>query len=97
METIEMPPGATLIPVNELERIAAERRRRTPTSSHVAAPVGRRPSVRAELVERIRAERLTGGSLRKIADGLNADRIPTAHGGERWWPSTVRAVLRRAA
>lgn len=40
METIEMPWGATLIPVDELERIAAERRRPTPTSRHVAAPVG---------------------------------------------------------
>jgi hypothetical protein len=23
--------------------------------------------------------------------------VPTAHGGAQWWPSTVRAVLRRSA
>src|SRR5262249_21758513 len=27
---------------------------------------------------------------------LNADLTPPAHGGSRWWPSTVRAVLQRA-
>lgn len=26
-------------------------------------------------------------------DGLNADRVPTAHGGRSWYHSTVRAVL----
>jgi hypothetical protein len=57
----------------------------------------RRVSVRAELVERIRAERLAGGSVREIADGLNADRIPTARGRavaavDRARPSSGRAA-----
>jgi hypothetical protein len=32
-----------------------------------------------------------------IESGRPADRVPTAHGGRRWWPSTVRAVLLRAS
>ncbi len=95
IETIELPWGTSLIPVDELERLVAERRRPTTALRHVVTAVGRRPSVSAEVVERIRAQRSAGRSLRQIADGLNADNVPTAHGGERWWPSTVRAVLRR--
>ena len=30
-----------------------------------------------------------------IATALNRDRIPTAHGGVQWHPSTVRAVLQQ--
>lgn len=43
---------------------------------------------------RIVAERATGRSLTAIAAGLDADGVPTARGGARWYPSTVRAVLR---
>jgi hypothetical protein len=32
----------------------------------------------------------------QIARELNATGTPTAHGGAQWWPSTVRAVLRRS-
>ncbi len=38
-------------------------------------------------------EREGGASLSAIADGLTDERVPTAHGGERWWPATVRKVL----
>src|SRR2546422_10430889 len=55
---------------------------------------GRRPSLPLAVVERIRNERAADKSLGQIAADLNADRVPTAHGGVRWWPSTVRAVLR---
>lgn len=95
IETIELPWGTSLIPVDELERVATERRR-TARPRLAPATRGRRPTVRPEIARRIRHERSTGKNLRRIADGLNDDRIPTAHGGERWWPSTVRAVLQRA-
>lgn len=95
LDTIEMPWGGTLIPVDELERVAAERRRAAAGRRPVARK-GRKPSVPPDVVARIRAARTAGKSLREIAGGLNADRVPTAHGGTRWWPSTVRAVLRRA-
>ena len=95
VETFEMPWGARLIPVDELERLLAERRR---AAKQRAVPVARgRPAVvRVEVVRRIRVEHAAGRSLGQIARGLDADGIPTAHEGARWWPSTVRAVLRRA-
>ena len=95
VETIEMPWGATLIPVDELERLVHERRRAPCAHPKPAAP-GRPPILSPELIERIRAERRAGKSLRSIADDLNADGISTAHGGQRWWPSTVRGALLRA-
>ena len=42
---------------------------------------------------RIVQERDGGKTLRAIAEGLNGDRIPTAHGGAKWHASTVRAIL----
>jgi Recombinase len=95
VETIELPWGAKLIPVDELERLLAERRRHgkpRPTP----ARRGRPRHVPDQLVERIEAAHTAGQSLGEIARELNADGIPTAQGGKQWWPSTVRAVLHRA-
>lgn len=94
IETIELPWGTSLIPVEELERVAAERRG-TARPRLEPATRGRKPVVPAEIFERIHRERSAGKSLRQIADDLNAGRIPTAHGGKQWWPSTVRGVLQR--
>ncbi len=58
-------------------------------------PWGTRLIPTPDLVDRIRCEREAGKSLREIARKLNANATPTAHGGARWWPSTVRAVLLR--
>lgn len=93
IETIELPWGTSLIPVDELERIALERRR-TARLRLDATTRGRKPSIPREIVKRIHHERSAGKNLRQIADDLNAERIPTAHGGEKWWPSTVLAFLR---
>ena len=49
------------------------------------------------VIEWIRTERAAGKSLAAIADGLNADRIPTAQGGRRWYPATVRHTLERTS
>jgi hypothetical protein len=49
------------------------------------------------VIERIRRERAADKSLAAIANGLNADRIPTAQGGRRWYPATVRYTLNRAS
>jgi hypothetical protein len=95
IETIDMPWGPRLVPVDELERFVTEHRRpaqgRPPT-----APPGRPTVVPDALVLHIRAEHANGKSLRQIARELNACQTPTAHGGVQWWPSTVRAVLRRS-
>jgi hypothetical protein len=96
VETVEMPWGTRLIPVDELERLIAERRRpRGPAPT--PAGQGRPVAISPDLAEQIRAAYKAGDSLAKIARGLNAAGTPTAHGGSRWWPSTVRAVLDRVS
>lgn len=49
------------------------------------------------IVDRVVRERAAGASLRAIADGLNAEGVPTAQGGARWYASTVSAVLSSAS
>lgn len=57
--------------------------------------LGRPSTLPAEVVERILTERrVAGASLRAIAEGLNADAVPTAHGGAAWHASTVAKVLK---
>jgi DNA invertase Pin-like site-specific DNA recombinase len=94
VDTIEMPWGGKLIPVDELERLTVQRRR-IGLPQLEPATLGRKPAVPREIQKRIQRQRSAGKSLRQIADELNAERLPTAHGGERWWPSTVRSVLQR--
>ncbi len=50
------------------------------------------PAVR----RRIARERAKGLSYARIAERLNPAAVPTAHGGARWYPATVRAVERAA-
>jgi hypothetical protein len=96
IETLEMPWGTRLIPVDELERFLAERRRKARAEPRPPARPGRRSALSPEVVARIRRERVNGKSLSEIARGLNADGVSTAQGGREWWPSTVRAVLIRS-
>ena len=55
--------------------------------------LGRPPTLPERVRKRIRSERTERRSLAAIAAALNADRVPTAQGGTRWYASTVRAVL----
>jgi Recombinase len=96
IETVEMPWGTKLVPVDELERLISERRRRPVRARPEQATRGRPRVLAADVVDHIRSERKAGRTLREIATNLNDRRVPTAHGGARWWPSTVRAVLRRS-
>ena len=95
LETVEMPWGTRLVPVDELARLIAEQRRPAQERSRATA-LGRPPAIAANVARRIRAEHASGKSLRQIVRGLNADGIPTAHGGAHWWASTVAAVIRRS-
>ena len=95
VETFELDGGRVLIPVDELERYLAERRRPVPPRPK-RAPVGRPAAVPPEVAQRIGAEHAAGRTLGQIARGLDADQSPTAQGGRRWWPSSVRAVLLRS-
>ena len=59
--------------------------------------LGRPRTMREEVRRRIVAERAAGRSTPAIAAGLNADGVPTAHGGRRWYPSTVAKAIRGVA
>ena len=96
IETLEMPWGARLVPVDELQRVLAEQRRPARKQARQAT-IGRPRALAPEIADRIRTERAAGRTLAQIARELNSTGTPTAHGGVQWWPSTVRAVLRRAS
>jgi DNA invertase Pin-like site-specific DNA recombinase len=55
--------------------------------------LGRPRALPNDVIERIWRMHRRGSSLRKIAQRLNAERVPTAHGGARWHASTVAAIL----
>ncbi|RAN94818.1 recombinase family protein [Micromonospora noduli] len=55
--------------------------------------LGRPATLSATVRERIRTESRNGSSLAAVARGLNNDEVPTAQGGKKWYPSTIRAVL----
>jgi hypothetical protein len=42
--------------------------------------------------QRVKAQ---GKSYQSIADRLNRDKVPTAHGGAKWYAATVRHVVLR--
>jgi hypothetical protein len=94
IDTVEMPWGARMIPVDELERLVTDGRQ--PKLRERPQPAGRRPGIPPEVRRRIWAEYAAGSSLADIARGLNRDQVPTAQGGRKWWPSTVKAVLDRS-
>jgi hypothetical protein len=49
------------------------------------------------VVARMRRERAKGLSYAAIAEKLHAAGVPTARGGRRWYPATVRYTLGNAA
>lgn len=94
IETIKAPWGQRLIPVDGLERFMRDHRepaRGRPDRRRAGRPT----TLPRSVVERIRLEYARGRGLSEIARALTAERVPTAHGGRKWWPSTVRAVLIR--
>ena len=83
--------------VAQWERRAIGARTRDALAAKKAAGVrlGRPVLLPADVAERITAAKEAGESLSAIARALNADGVPTAHGGSKWHASTVRAVLSR--
>lgn len=94
--TIKTEWGERLIPAAEFDRFLAERTDEPRTQRRRSGRSGRRSTLPAELIARIRRERADGSTLAEIAHQLNRDGIPTGQGGRQWWPSTVRAVLSRS-
>lgn len=80
--------------VAELERALISDRTKAALAVKKAQGVrlGRPSALPAEVVSRIVAERADGAAWQRIADGLNADGVPTAQGGSMWYPATVRKV-----
>jgi DNA invertase Pin-like site-specific DNA recombinase len=58
--------------------------------------LGRPAVLSVKVRRRIIREHTSGRSLRSIAGELNADRVPTVHGGAQWYASTIRHVVRSA-
>jgi DNA invertase Pin-like site-specific DNA recombinase len=54
--------------------------------------LGRPVTVDPATAARIVAARQTGATYAHIADELNIANVPTAQGGARWWPGTVRGI-----
>ena len=77
IETLSMGWGTRLIPVDELERLLAERRQPARLLGREAPSLGRRRAVPDEVVARIRAEHTAGISLSQIARDLNASGVRT--------------------
>jgi DNA invertase Pin-like site-specific DNA recombinase len=79
----------------EYERGLAGQRTREGLAAARAKGVrlGRPSSLPADVVSRIVSERGQGLTMSRIAEQLTAEGVPTAHGGAKWHPSTVRAVL----
>lgn len=57
--------------------------------------VGRRSSLDKDTELRLLELRAQGYSHSKIAVQLNAERVPTAHGGAQWYTTTVARILKR--
>ncbi len=83
----------------QFERRLIGQRTRDALAAKRAAGVrlGRPRQLDAAVVDRIVAERADKATLAAIAERLDADGVPTAHGGLKWYPATVRAVLQSAA
>lgn len=57
--------------------------------------LGRRQRSSPEIIAQIVDMRRKGATLAAIADTLTEHGVPTSQGGQRWYPSTVAAVLAR--
>lgn len=75
-------------------RIIGQRTREALAAKKAAGVIlGRRRSLSDEVVARITSERSEGATYQAIADRLNTEQVPTAHGGAAWYANTVRQVV----
>lgn len=97
------PQGAAMTQVlavfAELERRLIGERTKAALAVKVAQGVklGRPRTLPTEVVDRIRTAHDGGTSWSAIARALTAENVPTAQGGARWYPATVRYVALAAA
>lgn len=83
---------------SQLERRLIGQRTRDALAAKKAEGVklGRPQTLPADIVDRIVSERDSGSSWSAIGRGLDTDQIPTAQGGKKWYPATVRKVYQSA-
>jgi DNA invertase Pin-like site-specific DNA recombinase len=79
----------------ERDRISERTREALAVKRSQGVKLGRPPRLPDDVVKRIAQERASGQSLRAIAAGLTADKVPTAHGAPVWHASVVARVLSR--
>lgn len=93
------PMGEAMVSImvtfGQLERRLIGQRTRDGLAAKRAAGVqlGRPRTLPEAVVKSIVQQRERGMTLAAIADALNSEGVPTAQGGARWHPSTVRSVL----
>lgn len=95
LETVKLPWGQRLIPAEGIERLLRDYREPA-RGARARRTAGRPATLPRKVVERIRLEYARGRGLSEIARRLTEEGVPAAHGGRKWWPSTVRAVLVRS-
>jgi DNA invertase Pin-like site-specific DNA recombinase len=79
----------------ERKRIGERTREGLAVKRSEGVRLGRPRALPENVARRIKRLHSGGKSLGEIARRLNADGVPTAHGGAKWYPSSVRAVLNR--
>jgi DNA invertase Pin-like site-specific DNA recombinase len=59
--------------------------------------LGRPVTLAPEVAQKIRTLRAQGVTLQEISNHLNELKVPTAHKGSEWRPSSIASVLKRVA
>jgi DNA invertase Pin-like site-specific DNA recombinase len=88
--------GATFAQL-ERARISERTKEALAYKKQQGVKLGRPVTLSSELVSEIVALRSSGKTLQAIADYLNANEVPNAHKGLKWYPSTIKNTLERVS
>jgi len=88
--------GATFAQL-ERARISERTKEALAYKKQQGVKLGRPVTLSSELVSEIVTLRSSGKTLQAIADYLNANEVPNAHKGLKWYPSTIKNTLERVS